>query len=316
MEYSMRYRDKLIILLIFGLSLVSLRCPLIYNCEGQDYYCYRLFSTLPYERPIKYDDYTNSILYANGTIVYRDIMTKDITVVSLEDICNCDTICDIEFYDDEIRYRIFSPPYDTPRITSDSFKVVLSPDRCLVLDWDDNIIREFGDFGPDSTLLINALDVAISYERQIYIIDGGDNSIKIYDSYGNYISKWSCIGIPNRLKILDNYFFVLDKLEDSVRQLDIDGNYIKTITEGLQFYNIVAFIPPYENEFWIADLGGKRLTLISEGTRLVEFDGNFCYMDAIFDFGLIYSFGGGASVVDIEKNLLIDFAEYDPNCCY
>ena len=282
-----------------------------YNCGDQIYTCLRMFSTMPYEKPIKYDYFSHSILYADGKIIYMDNKSEEIDIVSLKEICNSDTVCDIEFYDNEIQLRNYSYIFNSNDITDDSFKVVLCPNKCVILNWDHSVRSSFGFNGPDSTILMDAVDIDINYEKMIFIIDKGDNSVKTYNYDGIFISRWTNIGYPDRFKIYDGDIFILDKSDDSIKQYSLYGEYIQSLTNGYEFDDITAFTPPDEDGFWVSDLGGSRLTLISGGSRVAEFNGDYCYREVNFNFGLIYSLdnGNGFMVVDLGGNLLIRFSK-------
>ncbi|UCC79241.1 MAG: hypothetical protein JSW64_13335 [Candidatus Zixiibacteriota bacterium] len=298
---------KLLLLCPFVLVISSSSCPLRYTCGDEPYACTGMFYTMPYENPIKYDAPNDIILYSNGMLVKKE--TDGQETYNLNQICNKDTITDFVLYDRYIRDRNNIP--DSITINLDGFALVLSPQACCKMAWFDNVLLEFGSVGPDSIILVNAVSVDVNYLQQIYILDYGDSSLKVFDKYGNFISKWNNIGRPKLIKIFSEKVWILNELDGSIKVYDFHGVYQNSIENGGQWTDITAFKLNADNSVWISDFNGRRLSLFSDEETICEFHGDFCYMDAIFSFGRIVSLEGlyYVTAIDIEKNLIIDFAE-------
>ena len=302
---------RLLLLCLCILAICSTGCPSDpyrpYTCGDEPFACNGLFYTLPYLNPVKCDSYNDIILYSNGIIVKGGFNSQ--VSYSLNQVCGSDTVTDFAFYDRYIKNRNNTP--DSITIKLDGFALVLSPQTCYKMAWFDDILLEFGNVGPDSILLVNAVSVDVNHLQQIYILDYGDNSIKIFDKFGNFLSKWTNIGIPEFLKIYNQKVWILDELDGSIRIYDFNGVYQDSIENRGQWSEITAFKPNDDNSIWISDLNGHRISLYSSGEIIYEFQRDFCYMDAIFEFGRIVSLEGsfGVTAIDIENNLVIDFTE-------
>jgi hypothetical protein len=297
-----------ILLIIFLSIFISSDCQFIkYNCGKGPYTCDGMFYTLPYENPIKFDSYNNVILYADGMLVHKRFNGQN--TYNLNQICGSDTITDFAVYDWHIINRN-NLPYGVP-LYYDGFVLVLSPQVCYKMSWFENVLLEFGNVGHDSVLLVDAEKVDINYLQQIFVLDYGDRSIKIFNKFGDFLSKWANIGRPKFFKIFDEKVWILDETDQSIRVYDFNGDVLGTAANSRQWNNIISFKLNSGNSIWISDYNGKRLSLYSRGEILYEFHSNFCYMDATFYFGRIVSLEGhyGVTAVDKEKNLIIDFIE-------
>jgi hypothetical protein len=275
--------------------------PIKYLCGDALYECRGITGTFPYQNPVKYDDYADVTLFADGNLV-RKKWNQEPQVFDLRQTCASDTVCDILFYDRRYAYGDIDPPYD-------EFIIVITPDKLCKLDWFDNVTMVFGNSGPDSTRLISALAADLDFRRRIYVVDGGDNSIKVYDSFGNFISRWTDIGQPYKVQASDDKVWVLDRADDFIKIYNIDGEFIRNAIERGYFNNITTFFAANENEYWIADLGGERLTLYRDGQSLFKIHSDYCYMDAAFYIRKIVDldWNYGINAVDIEDNLMIEF---------
>ncbi len=299
--------EKIKLVLVAPLLMVIclLGCPgsIKYNCGDQYYTCDEIFSTLPYTNPIRFDTFNDVILYADGTLVQKTWRSHN--SYDLNQICGSDTIIDIGFYDQELRIRNSVP--DSIPIHYDGFVVALSPVACYKLLWYDDLEFRFGDTGPDSVRLIDAIDLDIDHLQKIYIIDRGDYSIKIFNKEGAFISKISNIGIPKRFKIYDEMIWLLDGADNSIKQYSMDGLYLGQVISGDYFEDIVAF-KPYYSSIWLSDMGGSRIIYKNiHGNIVAEFQGHFCFKDAIFNIDKIVDLADGVSVVDMENDQIVIF---------
>ncbi len=289
---------------------ISSRCvphDLAY-CDDDEYACSSMLSTLPYRYPIDLDSYSDVVLFADGSLLTK-VGSGDSELFSLKEICASDTICDIIFYDEDLEDRNYSesdPDIDMPY---DKFIVVVTPTKCCKMDSFDNVTLEFGNAGIDSVRLINAISADINYLRQIFVVDAGDNSIKIYDHNGNFLNRWNDVGYPYRVKIFNGKVLILDNSIDSIKRYNFEGDYLDTAMGSYRFDDITAFIPVSDNEFWVADMGGERLLLISSGYVRYEIRSDYCFWDFTFQIKEIVALDHRYSLraVDREGNYVLKF---------
>jgi hypothetical protein len=196
---------------------------------------------------------------------------------------------------------------DSAPIHYDGFVVALSPTACYKLLWFDDLEFRFGDTGPDSERLIDAVDLDIDHYQQIYIVDRGDNSIKIFNKEGVFLSRLSNIGSPKRFKIYYEMLWLLDDTDNSIKQYSMDGSYLGLVISGDYFEDIVAF-KPYSSSIWLSDMGGSRIIYkYIHGDIEAEFQGHFCFNDAIININKIVDLTDGISAVDMENNQIVTF---------
>lgn len=288
---------------------ISCGCHYVYDyCNNEDYVCTEMLSTNPYRHPVDLDSYSDVVLFADGSLL-KNAGYQDSELFSLKDICVADTICDIIFYDEDLRYRNFSHYNSDIDMPYDKFIVVITPAKCCKMDDFDNVTLEFGQNGPDSERLINAIYGDVNHLRQIFIVDSGDNSIKVYDHNGNFIARWTDIGNPYRVKIFNGYALILDNVNNCIKRYDLEGNYLDTPLDGPGFDNITAFLPIDDNEFWVADMGGERLMLISNRTASHEIHSEYCFWDVTFYIYKIIAldYESALRAVDREGNYILEF---------
>lgn len=245
-----------------------------------------LLSTMPYEKPVKYIDMKDAILFADGNLLQFEWKRRGVehdSLFPLNEICNSDTICDVVFYDQALRSRNYGSLYNPVRITEEQFILIVTPSKCCKLTPDFSFLIEFGNSGADSTRLISAQSVDIDYDGTVYVTDSGDNSVKIYDCNGNFSYSWTNIGSPDRLKLFNNLIYIADFSENTITAYDRERQFRSQIIDPLFYSQMTAFAID-DGYVWVADLGGTRITRspFSGDPEEVKYD--FCYKDVIFTF--------------------------------
>jgi len=270
-----------------------------------------MLSTLPYESPIDTDEYNDIVLFADGTLVSGARNHRPV-VHALKDACAADSICDILFFDENLEFRNQIP--SGTEIPFDQFIVSVTPNKCCKMDSYENVTLEFGNGFPDSVTLINAVHADVNYLRQIFVVDTGDSTVKVFDHNGNSIAVWTDIGDPYRVKISAGNVLLLDRSDNTVKRYDFDGNYVDTAVDYAGFDNIIAFLPAEANKFWIADMNGERITFLFNGSPAFEVNSDFCFWGVTFYISRVVALDGRLVLraVDRDGNFIITYGTY---CC-
>jgi hypothetical protein len=303
----------LILLIAVAMSFCS--CG-VETCGDGKYKCLDMISTLPYQSPIKYIDYQDIFLFSNGDLVQKGPFTGQNRFVNLEQLCDCDTICDLSA---QQLYPMVRQNQEKPVSTfNDVYLIVLAPTKAIGIGTFDIVERTFGNSGPDSTRLQDARYCAINSSNETFIADYGDSSIKVYDFDGNLIGKWQFAGEPFQLKCQGQLLYFLDKYDSSIKSYDKTGQLVGLVSLSGYSENVTAFtiINNEDSEnghlFWIADHGGTRLVGCGDRGQIVESKTDYCYQDISFTFGKIiglsgfnYSVAASIYVVDSDNNMII-----------
>ncbi|MCP4580118.1 MAG: hypothetical protein GY839_00760 [candidate division Zixibacteria bacterium] len=273
-----------------------------------------MLSTEPLIHPIKIDYYVNSIFFENGDLVLSDYRNDILSTFSLNSICSDNDIKDIIYYDEYLGRRNNSVDiYDIDSISHDEFKLVLSNTACYRLDDSWDLELTFGNTGPDNEKLNNAIAADIDVYGRVYIADAGDNSIKIYNEEGEFITSWSDIGSPRKIKLFDDKVYILDSENDNIVKYTQDGDLIGNAIVSNTLQNITAFSIVNPGLFLVADLNGRRITFISSSGVIDEEKFDYCFYDIEFAFEDIRfvdypdSWHAPFIVVDYGSNTVIEF---------
>ncbi len=287
-------------LIIYGfISLIALAfifsCgPRDTGCGSGDYYCVGITSTRPYLAPIKSSN-SEDILLSNGTLIVNHRYGNNIdstTIYDLKQICQSDTICDI-----------------VDIVPREDSVVIITPTKCVVFHIYHNIVSEFGNTGPDSSRLINAIYAATDTFGNVYVLDSGDNSVKVYDLNGQFKSRFMAGTGPSSIVCWGDKLYVLDKSNDSIKEFYLDGRATGRVLSTSYLANITAF-GICNGLFIVADQNGKRLTAISLSGNIYEVKTDYCFRDILFEFGEIININcepSGFSVVDYDNNFIVNF---------
>ncbi|UCC80505.1 MAG: hypothetical protein JSW64_03840 [Candidatus Zixiibacteriota bacterium] len=301
-----------IIFILSGFTLFGCSCC-ERGCGDGLYTCGVIDKTAPYIRPIKYDYQHQLILYESGVVEIEIWGPPWVLIYSLDEICGSDSIVDIAIYDDKIVHSNFSDhPYELEPPENEYFILALYSNRCFKLDKDFNLLFEFGWAGDDTTILIDAKAVTINYIGEIFIVDSGDGSLKIYNKEGAFQRKSSYLGLPARIEDYNMFLYVLDKSTSTIKKYDYDGTYIATIIDTPFFEDIVAFVFEDEDSMWLVDFDGGRVSLVSIFGTISEVKYDCCKDDILINFGKIVEIDRMFSLfflVDYEKNSIISFRE-------
>jgi hypothetical protein len=195
---------------------------------------------------------------------------------------------------------------------------VLAPDKCCLLRVPPVLYLEFGQDGPDSTRLFDAIALEIGLDGITYIIDAADSSIKVFGNAGHLMQRFPAGAEPYRIQLYENRLYILDKADNTIREHELNGAPTGRVLDSGTQGEITAF-GVQDGIFAVADRGGKRLVLLSMAGEVYETWDDYCYRDIAFTFGEIANFHfyrwgnfeyhpwGNFIVVDRERNFLIDF---------
>lgn len=297
---------------IFLLIFMSCRCN-DRLCGAGRYRCSIFVETDPYIRPIKNDILNNLVLFENGMLIDYNFRFSDHDEIDLASICQSDSIRDFIYYNGHLNTIILSSR-DSAGIPQpqDYFILVITPLKCCKLDTNFTLNFEFGFTGPPEENLIDATSCAIDIDGNSYIADRGDNSVKIFDIYGNFLTKWSNIGIPSRLKLFSNAMYILDSSADRIERYDMRGNYLGSQPGISQFSDITAFGFTYRDVIWIADMGGQRISELNISGQISEFKTGYCFNDVDYDFIDVFNIEGYVGVFEVmdrDANRLLAFSK-------
>jgi hypothetical protein len=287
MEKLNKFRNLLKIFLLVLISLILVGCPIRYYCGYGDFKCMQMLSTMPYAKPIKYETFNDIILLSDGQILaFDDHEITEPVSYDMKQICSTDTICDFEIYNHFLGNRIydFGAPQSFP--DSSDFILILTWDKCVKLDAWNSPVLEFGNSGTQATRLINAVSISINFTGEIFIADAGDNSIKKYDSNGNFITRFSA-DPPKQINIYEDRLFVLSNIENTIKAYDFDGSEIPVEINLDNCQNIIAFDLFDTDSMVLADNGGTRVSIVNFSGELMEAKHDYCFMDVNFPFGKI-----------------------------
>lgn len=66
-------------------------------------------------------------------------------------------------------------------------------------------------------------DIALDEAGHIYVLDGGDNLVKMYDADGNYLRAFAEIASPVALTVADDGVYIADERSQTISKFDFDG---------------------------------------------------------------------------------------------
>jgi hypothetical protein len=103
--------------------------------------------------------------------------------------------------------------------------------------------------------------------------------------------------------------FLLDRSDNSINRYDFDGSYFDTRIQGSMFQNTTAFSVVDNNDFWISDLYGSRLTRISNGRAVLQIHSDFCYWGVTFFIDEVATLESGhvMRAADRGGNYILEF---------
>jgi hypothetical protein len=117
---------------------------------------------------------------------------------------------------------------------------------------------------------------------------------------------------PFRIKIYDDYMFILERDNDSIKKYNFNGTFSKEIIRSNRFGDITSF-SVYKEYIWIVDLGGTRITQVDTTGVIREVKNDFCFMDVYFNFNRVvfieagtFFHDSGFYIADYGANYIID----------
>jgi hypothetical protein len=146
------------------------------------------------------------------------------------------------------------------------------------------LVDEFS--GPDSARLKEAVCASGDFNGRIFVLDRGDNSVKIFGINGQLGGRWDDVGIPYRIKIADSLAYILDRVGGTIKRYALDGRFVDDAIIPSLFDDITAFKPDGDH-IWVADMGGTRLSRVILHGKLEEIKQDYCFMDVNFYFDKI-----------------------------
>ena len=138
--------------------------------------------------------------------------------------------------------------------------------RLIRLDNTRHFSRYIGDFGYGSGALLNPEGIALDRDGRIYVADGGNSRIAIYDNYGNYIGAVGrdVLQRPTAITVgFDGLIWVGDQGTQALYVFAPDGKLLRQISEadegGQSFSDIEALSLSLDGVLYVADSGHNRV---------------------------------------------------------
>jgi tripartite motif-containing protein 71 len=138
--------------------------------------------------------------------------------------------------------------------------------RLIRLDNTRHFSRYIGDFGYGAGALLNPQGIALDREGRIYVADGGNGRIAVYDNYGNFIGgigrdvleRPSAVTVDN-----DGFIWVGDQASQTLYLFAPDGKLLRQVSQagddGQSFSDIEALSLTPDGVLYVADSGHNRI---------------------------------------------------------
>lgn len=274
------------------ITLLFLNCCRYY-CGDDWYPCSDITFLESTRHPIRYDDFTHSVLFENGELIYIDYKSADNIwqTYDMAAICNSHAFKDIIYYDDYLLRRNYDQR-SGPGITYPPRIFILSPTKCCIWDGGSQILGEFGNNGQGEEILAFALDADIDTDGTIFILDTDDSKVKKYTIDGVFSESWEVPGYCIRLKLYNDIVYVLDLLESRILKYNKAGDFLGPAIANSNFQNMIAFALVDSSIFWVADMYGSRLTNVTSSGEILGEKTDYCFYDAEFEFEEIFDIYG------------------------
>jgi tripartite motif-containing protein 71 len=138
--------------------------------------------------------------------------------------------------------------------------------RLIRLDNAGRFSRYIGDFGYGAGALLNPQGIGLDREGRIYVADGGNGRIAVYDTYGNFIGGIGreTLKRPTTVTVgYDGLIWVGDQASQSIDIFAADGTLLRQITrageDGQSFADIEALCLTPDGILYVADSGHNRI---------------------------------------------------------
>ena len=110
---------------------------------------------------------------------------------------------------------------------------------------------------PRTISLQNPTDVAVDHQGFIYVVDEGNNTVKIFNQIGNYLGKLPNVKRPSAISLGRDGFYLADQESFSILKYDFDGNLLYTFgNRGRatgQFGSITDIALDHTGRIYVAD---------------------------------------------------------------
>jgi DNA-binding beta-propeller fold protein YncE len=153
---------------------------------------------------------------------------------------------------------------------------VLSFGEIVVADYDNSRLirldnmrrfsRYIGDFGYGSGALLNPEGIALDRDGRIYVADGGNGRVAVYDTYGNFIGGIGRGILERPLAVTvgyDDLIWVGDHASQGIYIFALDGTLLKQFSQadddGQSFADIEALSLSPDGILYVADSGHNRV---------------------------------------------------------
>jgi hypothetical protein len=126
---------------------------------------------------------------------------------------------------------------------------VQSSSYVQIIDSQKKLIKEWGTYGTGDSQFGNIEEITIDDEQNIYIVDGINNSVKKFDSQGNFLLKFEGATqvsgqndppLPFGICFFKNNIYVGSPRNSMIRVYDKTGKFLKTWDAGSPTYAIKA----------------------------------------------------------------------------
>lgn len=127
-----------------------------------------------------------------------------------------------------------------------------------IFDKNKNIVKQWGSYGTSDTQFQNIEQIAVDDEDNIYLIDGTGNSVKKYDSNGNFLLKFTATirtaqqtdgPYPMGITFMNGKIFVSSARNGLIRIYDKNGNFVSMWDTGSRYGNDLS---SFDGKLYIA----------------------------------------------------------------
>lgn len=105
--------------------------------------------------------------------------------------------------------------------------------RMVHLDHRGNLIKAWGEQGPENGNFNNPHNVVIDAEDRVYVADRNNLRIQVFSKEGTFLESWTNVGKPWGLTLgEDGFLYMTDGDAEKILKLDLKGNIIATFNRG------------------------------------------------------------------------------------
>lgn len=104
--------------------------------------------------------------------------------------------------------------------------------RVVHLDKHGNLIKAWGEQGPENGNFNNPHNIVIDAQDRIYIADRNNARIQVFSLKGDFLEAWTHVGKPWGLALSEEgYLYMTDGDAEKILKLDLKGNIIATFAK-------------------------------------------------------------------------------------